>query len=576
MKDAVKGFRDPRVVLVAAVAIALWLPLTKLEWFWGHEQASYILRTVEWVSELRAGVLYPRWCTDFYGGFGSPFFLFHGPVIYGIAGLWAAAFTDVIDGLKVVVLLGSLCSGLGAYALIAGETRDRDAALLGACAFFAAPYRIGNVYDRGDLGEFSCLALLPVVLALYRAAGFEARPARARRLLVVAVALHALMIMTHPVLGLWGSLVVGAVCGVTVLKLFYAGMKRRALEFVALLPLAPCLAGLYILPALLERKGTRTEGMVVNFYNPQNHWNTLHTLFQPSMPLFTRNFLMVGPLVAIACGGVALGFLFGRSWRLRALGWLALSAALVALNLPEMSWFWAPGRIPLVEFIQFPWRLLGPAALAAAVALGLGAAAAWARLRAETRTSLAIVGSGVLLMWMAWPYVSTNEMKTALVPRDPSSVRQAMVSATDANEYLPASAVGIPSAPSHELVEKTRSAEVELAQQDGSRQALVVDAKRKNAQVTLNIHAFPGWQARTLEGPADVELTTERGLLRLNFPSRGRYQVRVWYGASTAMRLGYALTFLTALLLGWFAAPRRAWPALKRFALAVRARRRFS
>ncbi len=575
MDDEAKGFRDPRLALVVAIAVALWVPLTRLEWFWGHEQSSYILRTVEWASELRAGVLYPRWCPDFYGGFGSPLFLFYGPVIYGIAGLAGATFTDVIGGLKLVVLLGSLCSGLGAYALVFGETRDRDAALLGSMAFLAAPYRIGNVYDRGDLGEFSCLALLPVVLAVYRASSSEAQPGRARRLLVVAVALHAVLIMTHPVLGLWGSVVIGAVVGVSALSLFLRGLRRRAFELVAIVPAAPLLAGFYMLPALLERKAMRTEGMVVNFYNPQNHWNTLRTFFEPSIPLFIRNFLMIGPLVVIASVTVALGLALDGRRRARSLAWLGLCWVLVALNLPELSWFWAPGRVPLVEYIQFPWRLLGPAALAASVAFGIGAAAVWRRLGKELRTSIAILGSAVLMQWMAWPYVSTTEMKTLTVPRDPNAVRQAMVSATDANEYLPAAATRIPAVPARTLVDKARSAEVKYTREDGSKQVVVVQTKHPNGEVSLNLHAFPGWQARTIEGPAEVELmSNEAGLVQLRFPRRGRYEVRVWFGMSTPERLGYAVTCVTLLLLGLLLAPRPIGPALQRLARAARVRRR--
>jgi hypothetical protein len=570
MADQGSAWRDPRIALVCVVAFGLWFPLTGLDWFWGHEQASYILRTVEWASELRAGVLYPRWCPDFYGGYGSPLFMFYGPVIYGVAGLLTATFTSVLWGLKVVVLLGSLCSGLGAYALVLGETRDRDAALLGAMAFLAAPYRIGNVYDRGDLGEFSCLAVLPVVLAVYRASGFEARPERARRLAVTAALLHALLIMTHPVLGMWGSLVIGVTVAVTAVKLFVRGARRRAAELVFVLAAAPCLAGLYIVPALVDRKETHTANMVINFYNPQNHWLTLGTLFEPSTPLFLRNFMMIGPLVVLAIAFAGVGAALDRASRPAAFGWLALCGALLALNLPQMSWFWAPRRLPLVTFIQFPWRLIGPAALAACVALGVGMTGACRKLSQPARATIAVLGSAALMFGLAWRYVSTTEMHTEGVPRDPNSVRQSMVSATDANEYLPRAAHNAPGAQARELVEKAKEAEVAYAHQDGSQQSLTVRAKRDGAQLTLALHSFPGWQVKTLEGPGRVTLDhDERGLVRLVFPNPGRYRVHVWFGASLATRGGYALTLATLFALALLLAPR---PTLRRWRAMFTAR----
>ena len=103
------------------VAIGLWVPLARLDWFSSHEMASYAIRTVEWAAELRAGALYPRWCPDFYAGYGSPFFVFHGPVVYGIAGLLHATLLDAFWSLKIVILLASILAGAGAYALVFGE-----------------------------------------------------------------------------------------------------------------------------------------------------------------------------------------------------------------------------------------------------------------------------------------------------------------------------------------------------------------------------------------------------------------------------------------------------------------------
>src|SRR3954469_16119902 len=186
-------FRDSRVMLVVAVAVGLWVPMARMEWFLGDEKESYIWRTVEWATELKAGVLYPRWCPDFYGGYGSPLFVFYGPVIYGAAGLLTATFFSAFWALKLVMLCCSLIAGLATYALVFGETRQRDAALVGAIAYLASPYRIGDLYSRGDLGEFACLAVLPLVIAVYRAAGREALPRRARHLTIVASVLHALL-----------------------------------------------------------------------------------------------------------------------------------------------------------------------------------------------------------------------------------------------------------------------------------------------------------------------------------------------------------------------------------------------
>ena len=126
-----------------------------------------------------------------------------------------------------------------------------------------------NLYVRGDIGEFFCIALLPISIALYRAAAREARPGRARLLAVAAAATHGLMIMTHAVLGLWGSLVVGLIVLGSVFSLWANGVWRRAVPLVLALACAPGLAGVYVVPAMAYRSLTHTERLVSGFYRPQ-------------------------------------------------------------------------------------------------------------------------------------------------------------------------------------------------------------------------------------------------------------------------------------------------------------------
>lgn len=555
-------FKDWRLLLLVAVAVGLWVPLANLEWFWGHEQTSYVLRTVEFATELRAGELYPRWCPDFYGGYGSPLFIFYGPVIYALAGFMTATFLSPFWALKVVVLLGSIASGVGTYAVIHGETRDRDASLLGAMLFMAAPYRIGNLYDRGDIGEFSCLSILPFALFLYRAAAREPLPERAARFAVGASVVHALVIMTHPVLGLWGTVVIGSVTLATVVALWRRRAGERAALLVAATACAPLLAGIYLVPAMAYRDIAHTAGMIVGFYNPQDHWVLFKTLFAKSTPLFLRNFLQIGPVLAIGAAGALLGLLVNYRLGKRTLGWIVLTTLIMLLTQPIGSGFWAPDRIPLAPFIQFPWRLLGPSALLGSIVLGIGAAAVFERLRDSTRSAIAITCSAAFLFVIAWPYLSQKEMPYAGITIDSDSMRQAMVSATDANEYLPGKASGPPSAPRKSLVQRGEGARLADSASRGSKHELELVATRDHAVVHLALHSFPGWTSKTVSGPADATLgTDDRGLLYLKLPSAGTYRVRVWFGVTPAGFVGALASLLGAAALAFlWLRNSRFWP----------------
>jgi hypothetical protein len=557
-------WRDLRVALVAAVAVGLWIPLTHVQWFASHEHIEYILRSLQWAGELRRGRLYPRWCPDFYGGFGSAMFDFYAPVPYATAALFEATFLDPFTSLKILILIISLTSGLGMYALVFGETRQRDAALLAAMAFLCTPYRIMNVFERGDLGEALCLGFIPISMALYRAVAHEARPQRARVLAGVAAAFHALVIMAHPILGLWATALVGVVVAASALGLARRRLWRRAVLVIAALAGAVGLAAVYVIPAISYRSVANTAAMIVDFSDPRTQWIYLRTLFEDNVPgtRLPGRFYQMGPILIATPIVVAIGCLRGwrRAWR--ALPWLAGTVLLVYLMLPQATWFWAPHRIPFVVYTQFPWRLIGLAAVTAAMALGIGAAAAFTRLPEAAGTWISFVCGAALVLGLAWPYVGVREQATARVPADPESIRQKNLSATNADEYLPAAVGKPPKQPPRDLVLSARDAAAEHVFSDGAAHALALRASEDGATVTLALHGFPGWKVATDAGPAEARLDADAGgHLRLTLPARGVYHVRVWFGVARAALAGGILSALSALALVLLAVRgTRLWP----------------
>jgi hypothetical protein len=540
----------PSVMLVVAVALALVTPLYYVEWFSGHERWSYVLRTVEWASELRAGRLYPRWCPDFYGGYGSPLFLFYAPVPYAVAGSLAAAGLTPFTALKLDAVLGSLFAGLGAYALVWLETRQRPAALLGALLYLAAPYRIACLFERGDIGEFMSLGVLPVALALYRAAVLELRPFRARRILVVAAFVHAVLIMTHPILGLWGTGLIGLVVLASAVRLFTHGLRRRALLLCAAFAVTPALAGVYVVPAMIYRDVANTAAMIVGFYKPQHQWILLETLFARDVQgtAMPGSMYRIGSIVLVAGVITAIGLVRDSRQALRGLGWLLLGLTLIALTLKEMSWLWAPGIVPLSQFIQFPWRLLGLAALVTAVTLGIAVAAAWRRLSEAACIALAVTVAGAFFMLLSWSHVTLTPIGAADAATAPEIIRQQLLSGTDANEYLPAAAAsaGPPKAARAELAQAD-GAIVHYERSDGSVHIISVQGERSDARLALALHAFPGWSLAS-RGPAEAALEDDgAGRLAIRLPAPGHYVLRLRYGKSWPLRAGTALSILSAL-----------------------------
>jgi uncharacterized membrane protein len=357
----------PPVYLAAVIAAALVLcvPLFGVQWFQSHERDSYVVRTVEWAASLQHGRLYPRWCPDFYGGYGSPFFVFYAPLVYAGAGLLAAFLTGPIAALKVVIVVASLTAGIGVFALIQGETGRPEAALVGALAYLAAPYRICDVYLRGDLAEYVALAILPLALALYRGAALSLSPRRAGACAAGAAACHALVLMAHTLTGLWGTAFIGLVLVATAGELVRRRAYGRIRLLLAALGTALALSAVYTVPAFLYRDLVRVEAMVKREFNPSENWAPVGMLVEPGM-------YQVAPLLVLAAVLAVVALVRDRRAAVPPLAWLALALGFTLLALPVASPLWALRGLPLVRFIQFPWRLLGLASLAAALSAGLG------------------------------------------------------------------------------------------------------------------------------------------------------------------------------------------------------------
>jgi hypothetical protein len=529
----------PYLLLVLAGALALCAPLLDGQWFHSHEQESYVLRTVEWAAGLQRGRLYPRWCPDFYGGYGSPFFLFYAPLVYAAAGGLAAFVTGPIAALKVVIAAASVLAGVGVYALVHVETRRPAAALVAAAAYLAAPYRICDLYVRGDLAEYTALGLLPLAIALYRAAALSVTPRRAAVRAGGAALCHALLILSHTLLGLWGTAVITLVLVATAVQLVRRRSGRRLLVLAAAFTSALALSAVYTVPAFVYRPLVRIDAMVTGSYDPSDNWLRLPALL-------ARGTYQVAPLLLLAAGLVALALVRERRG-LAPAGWLALAVGLTALTLPVASGLWGHPALPLLRFIQFPWRLLGPASLAAAVAAGL----AFDRVITPGRTWWSAVApalSVALVAWLGWPCARPHLQPATNIARDPESIRSALVSTTGVDEYLPRAVAGVPAGVAGPLVRGLRDARLEEGQSAGDQHLLSIETSAPGAVVALALHDFPGWRLATRSGPAPALLAATGGLLEARMGPAGRYELSLVFGP-TPLVLGAELMSLLALVL---------------------------
>ncbi|MGC9522539.1 MAG: 6-pyruvoyl-tetrahydropterin synthase-related protein, partial [Anaerolineae bacterium] len=351
-----------------------------------HDDVFHTFRIVAMREMLRHGWLFSRWVPNLALGYGYPFFNYREPLPYLVGeALYVAGapLPLVLGGLYALSLIGA---AWGAYAL-ARELFGPRAAFVSGIAYGLGPYLLLDALRRGNMPESVALALLPWLFLVARRL---IRGGSRRELLRPCMTLVLLLVglfLSHNI----SSLLLAPFLGAYVVVLAYRYRERGGwpYAFVAVLA-AALMTAWFWLPALSERgwvqlhlsRTTRNNDFRYNFAT----WREmLLTLPAPHDPAFLnppmRVALGVGQTV-LAALGVPLGLrLAGRTDGGRGeRRWLIVLFAVAAIiylwmATPGSQWLWE--AVPLLAFVQFPWRLVGRALLPASLLAG-AAVEGWA------------------------------------------------------------------------------------------------------------------------------------------------------------------------------------------------------
>ncbi|HUB07230.1 MAG TPA: 6-pyruvoyl-tetrahydropterin synthase-related protein [Myxococcales bacterium] len=558
--------REGLAAALACLALAAWMshPLWGGVWFDAHEYSRYVLRSIEYLRDLRAGALFPRWAPDFYGGFGSPFFDFFPPGVFAATAPFAALGFSVTTALKLAMLAFTAAGALGAYEMVRRETGRPDAALVAGAAFAFAPYRFVDLLLRGDLAEYSALALVPWTILLYRELGRTSRE-RLPRTAFFAALCHAALLLTHTIIGQWATEAVFALVLLPAALDWLRGRRLRALAPFLALAGAFGLAAIYVWPALAEKGFAHFERVVGGYYVFSHHMVPAADYlkfdyygFVGDFPPWQRMPFSVGRPLAFAAVVAVACLAWPRAWRttLAGLPFWAGTAAFLYVMTPSAEW--AYRWLPMAAYVQFPWRLLGLAAAFGAGAIGVTWAAALDGPLRPARWPLCLAAVALIVF-----DAQRFERVKAYYPADkvPQTVADVVAGGMDgtasADEHLPREASRPPAHPRDRLIVASPGVEARATQKSGTAYDVQVDATGPGA-ADLLVFDFPGWKARTIAGPAQATLgPSPQGLAQLTFPAAGHYEVAVSFGTTPVRTAAAALSLLTLLFL---------WPLLKALA----------
>ncbi len=532
------------------------------------DAAFHLFRLVQLDSLLQDGVLYCRWAPDMAQGYGTPFFNFYAPLSYYVSALISAVVGNLNLGLRLTFALAIVGGGWAAY-LLAHDYFSRPAALVAAVAYMYAPYQGYDIYFRGNLAESAAWPLLP--LALW-AMGRLIREGGGKWLAATAVA-YAAILLTHNVFALIFSPLLALFALVLVYRerSAYCVMRKKGTlrtthyalaDFIKpfLLPMAALLLGLglaafFWLPAMLERELVHSDRLLVPpVFVYWNNFVTLGELF--ALPrLLEPNLLNPSPprTIGLITFLLALpGFLYYslrstpyalRNTAVRLFGFSLFIYLFMMTAVSEPIW----DALPLIEFVQFPWRLLGPAAVCVAFLT-----AATIDLLPTGRWRLAGGGLAIVLLVLTvlfWfhPRHCPGLDQPTVADMQAFERDSYTIGTTARGEYLPRPVVQMPPGVAEQPFATDNPALTILTQE---RRGVTYRASVSASQpttVTVNSFAYPGWRAEVNGTAVAITPSPTYGLITFPVPA-GSHELAITFGETPLRQAANWVSLLSLLI----------------------------
>ncbi len=529
----------------------------------GGDSPFLLVRLHQLVSNLSAGVFPARWMPDAAYGLGYPFFNFYASLPYYIAALFKLLGFGFIWAIKLTQLLGFVAAAASMY-LLAKRLFHREAsAILAALAYTYAPYHLVNVYVRGDaLSEFYAFIFYPLILwALLRLRDsllndqFLPRITRISPIYssVGNIALVALayggLILTHNVSALiFTAFVLLYILLTSNLQPPTSNLQPPAsnlqpptskwLASSAIgLGLGLAISAWFWLPALLEGKYAQLEHQTTGYLNYSNHFRGLD-LVQPSL-LFDYAIEAGQTPFAVGLAQAVLALLGVAAivgWWVKRRRPEAQSAFLIAglalatfLITPLSRLLW--DNVPLLPFVQFPWRFLSLQAFFASLVIGY-----LAQRLPRPRLLAGVVGAVLLaaaMLGLRPEYLPIGEADITVERLMLYEYFTANVGTTIRHEYLPRWVVPRPyisevllrgGEKPPPLVMDGEVTAAELVWSKPAAEGWALDVTSPQASLAFHTYYFPGWRAYVDGQPREVQPVENLGYIGLDL-DQGEHQV---------------------------------------------------
>jgi len=482
----------------------------------------------------------------------------------GLDGMWS---------LKAAYLFFWLAAVAVMY-LLASVIFDKDGALAAAAAYSLAPYLLVDAYVRGGISEFACFAFLPLSLL---GAWFSARDRSPFGPILLAVA-YAALTFVHNITALIATPLIA------LFILMIAANWRAVLRSFLALACGLALVAFFWLPAIAEKDEVHAaESLTGGFFQFANHfvapaqlflrrWNFGASIPGPN----DKMGFMFGEMfwLALVLGIVSTALLFRRSsfGAIRVRLALVLAAVIsLFMTLPWSSELWK--NLPLILYVQFPWRFLLLATVFAAPLLAAIFLHLPQQLRPLIAVAMCVLAVAVSFDFVRVRYLFEDVSQNAFVFVGSADVRAASaepnlarpdrylniknlrrlgVTSTASHDYLPIACTVLPSREPANAAESGGPGVQILSSAWGHVFVRAEVQASEQERVAINQFYFPGWRAKVdgVFAPLLVEYRTGRMIVTVG---PGRHAIDVHFGDTPVRTTAKIVSVFGLALLGiWF------------------------
>lgn len=497
-----------------------------------------------------------RWSPALGFGFGQPLFNYYSPLAFYSAMIFRLVGFSIIDSIKGVFILSLIVSVVFMF-FLSKEFFGKWGAVVSSVLYTYAPYRAVNIYVRGALAESVVLSITPLIfLSIYKLIE------KGEKIWFFATVLSlTFFFLSHniTVIILTPFVIAWAIFWVIKLK----KIKKISALIVSGI-FAVCFSAFFLVPAILEKQFVSTDFLTASYNDFHNHFVYFGQLFflrywdyGPSLGKDSRMSFQIGwPHWWILIPTLFLSMIFF----LRKKANSNIFSILFFVVVFGVSAFLAHWRsvfvwenLPLLSFVQFPWRFLGLISLSTAFAGGgliylLGKISG--RIKAEAPCAVLLVFLAIALNYSFFrPSVThswmTDEYKLTGI-RLESQMKSAMF------DFLPKTVKNPPQELAGVVLKGDKEYETvaNFINKSNSWQFIANVSGQETTQVKAPVFYFPGWRVY-VDGIETETIIDDKGVIGVEVPP-GEHLVQGKFTNTPVRTVSNIISLVSLLILAPF------------------------